>query len=609
MKNLMLLWQVAADELAARCSTSTSLDFKTLQARVDAEGLSFLTISLTNFGSGFHASLDRGYVSRDSFPGFRWTNGLPTFLSGFLELIFDRSSGQLVEDPSIEAIHAVRQLTLMFGKLSGPDIVCTPERVDAAIQKFFDCEKDVQALERSLSLKDRKDFARVSALLFADVFSEMDRKVFDMEFAPKHGPGATADRLRGNAKFDQTEWPTRMEYIFPYGEMCLTSWRYHDRLDRVNFLEPDQERPVRVVTVPKTLKTPRIIAIEPSCMMYVQQSLMNQIVPLLENETETKSSYLVASCGFLGFRDQTLNQDLAMIGSQYGNLATLDLSEASDRVSNLLVETMLARWPHFREAIDACRSRRADINGKVISLAKFASMGSAMCFPMEAMVFLTTIFIGIERSLNCRLTKKIIKDHIGGVRVFGDDIIVAAEYVDIVMETLETFGFKVNTNKSFWTGRFRESCGKEYYDGQDVSIVRVRTMLPSSRHDVEEVVSSVSLRNRMYLGGLWGVASHLDEFMTDVLRHFPVVSSTSSLLGRWSFLGWIPTHKLHPGLQVPMVKGYVIRSRIPASVLDGENALLKFFLKEGEEPFFDKEHLQRYGRSESVDIKLRWAPS
>jgi hypothetical protein len=187
----------------------------------------------------------------------------------------------------------------------------------------------------------------------------------------------------------------------------------------------------------------------------------------------------------------------------------------------------------------AVRSSKAEVAGfGVIPLAKYASMGSALTFPLEAMVFLTMVFCGIEKELMRPLRRRDLYGFVGRVRVFGDDIIVPKEYVDSVIETLETFGLKVNSNKSFWNGKFRESCGKEYYNGVDVSIVRVREMFPSTRKDAQEINSWVDLGNQLFKAGLWQTTKWLDSVMSGILQDYPVVAETSPVLGRHSFCGY-----------------------------------------------------------------------
>jgi len=578
--------------MATWCCTSATRDALTVASRTEHEGISFLTITLPDFGKGFQKSLDLGHVDRNLFTSFRFRAGLPLFLGGFLDLVFDRGSGVLLENPSVDAIKAIRQLTLLFSKIN---IACSEKRVMRAMDRFCECEKELKGAYNGKT--DLSDFHRVGSLLFRRAFTIVDRKIYDGEVIPKHGPGSTADKLSGNGKYRQTTWPARLEEQFPFGENCLPNWSYYDQLESVEFLEPGQEYPVKVIPVPKTLKTPRIIAIEPTAMQYMQQGVAEILVESF-GRFDTLSN-------FLGFTDQDVNQHLAMVGSRDGTLATLDLSEASDRVSNQHVRLLVKNHKHLFNALDSTRSRKADVLGHgVVRLTKFASMGSALCFPIEACVFLTLVFLGIERELNTPLTDKIVRDFIGSVRVYGDDIVVPTGYVRSVCRVLSDFGHVVNSDKSFWTGRFRESCGKEYYDGHDVSIVKVRHLIPTSRKDATGCVSLVSLRNLFYEHGMWQTCRYLDRKIGKILKYFPVILPTSPVLGRHSFLGYKAERTgLH--LQNPVVTGYVVVAQPPYNPLEGSGALLKCFLKRGDMPFADRRHLERSGRPHAVNIKLR----
>lgn len=313
--------------------------------------------------------------------------------------------------------------------------------------------------------------------------------------------------------------------------------------------------------------------------------------------------------GMIGFTDQTPNQWMAREGSNPSKgLATLDLSEASDRVSNLLVKHLFVedRFPWISGAVQACRSLTADVPGHgIIPLAKFASMGSALCFPVEAMVFTTLILLGVQKAKG-PLSRSDIRQLSRSVRVYGDDLIVPTHYAHSVIQTLELYGFKVNMRKSFWNGLFRESCGKEYYAGEDVSIVKCRRVLPASLTDVREIVSLVSLRNQFYMAGMWKTAEFLDNRLENLLPHYPTVHPESPVLGRHSLLGYESTRQSKT-TQSPLVKGYVVSSKLPIRRCSGEGALLKWFLKRGEQPFADRNHLERSGRPDAVNIKLRWA--
>ena len=610
MKSLAVLWRYVAEELATWCGTSTSRDIEYVTARSKAEGDSFLTITLASYCKDFERSLDVGKVESSSFNAFKRVKEgtIPAFLQGMFAQVFDRKTGRLLDTPNIDCIRAIRQLTLMFNKIN---IDCTERRKDAAVQGYIQCEKEVREKNEELSMETLNELSTMSFLLYGNILDQVEREFLLEELLPKHGPGATADKLRGNAKYDLQEWPSRLNHSFPWDTYVQPSSKFEEFGDRVNLLEPGEERPVKVTLVPKTLKTPRIIAIEPTAMQYAQQSLMAAFVDYLESPqipNDYFGSRLNRVHGMIGFSSQLENQELAREGSLYGNLATLDLSEASDRVSNLHVMSLFSRFPHLLIGIQDCRSTKADVPGYgIIPLSKFASMGSALCFPMEAMVFLIIIFLGIQDELSRPLTVKDILSFTGRVRVYGDDLIFPVEYVPAVMSRLSLYGFKVNTGKSFWTGKFRESCGKEFYAGADVSIQRVRRKLPASRTDVQEIISLVSLRNRLFEAGFRTTVGILDENVEKFLPHYPVVTPESPVLGRWSDHPLdFQVDRINRHTHKPEVKGFCVSSPTPASPVSGYGALMKFFLKRGHEPFHDKKHLERQGRPEAVTLKLGW---
>lgn len=596
MKSLIDLWYCMADDAAIRCRVSTVRDQQKIVERVEHEGLSFLTITLPTLAEGLQKGLERGRSSPLDYPGFRCRGSFPLFLRGLFDQVFDGRDGFLLDEPDADAIQMIRQLSLAFQKV---ELQCSDERIKNAFARYIRNEEEVRATDHRLDESDYRRFRRMASLLFGKTLNNLSAEIDSFGLFPKHGPGATADRLLGNEKFVHRTWPERLEMVFPFLEYAIPNVRYNEYLNHVEFLPPRDEIPVRVITVPKTLKTPRIIAIEPTAMQYAQQAVSQFLYRELPSETH----------GMIGFFDQERNNSMAEVASRTGEYATIDLSDASDLVSNQLVREMVAPWPSVLEALDATRSRKADVPGHgVIRLSKFASMGSALCFPVEAMVFLTCVFLGIEESSGTRLTARSIKYLAGDVRVFGDDIIVPSDHAVSVIAELEHFGARVNRRKTFLNGKFRESCGKEYFDGHDVSTTRVRRLLPTSLKDASGVVSTVATRNLLYKQGMWRAAGHLDDYLGDLLRYFPVVGDNSPLLGRNSFLKRERSHRLHPNLHYPVVKGWRSVSRLPVNRLDDVFALQKFFLKQSDQPSEDKKHLERSGRPHAVDIKLGWGP-
>jgi hypothetical protein len=224
------------------------------------------------------------------------------------------------------------------------------------------------------------------------------------------------------------------------------------------------------------------------------------------------------------------------------------------------------------------------------------------------MVFLAVVFYGICEAESPSDLRREIKSFRGRVRVYGDDIIVPTDKVNSVLAALELFGFKVNVHKSFWTGRFRESCGGDFYEGTDVTPVKLRRLFPTTHTAHEEVLSLVEFRNHMYHRGLWKTAYWLDSRINPVLHgHYPYVESTSQLAGRHSFLGYEKPDRFDRNLQKPLVKGYYVVPKPPSDKLDGWPALLKFFLKRGEDPL-PKGHLQSQGRPRTFSTKFGWLP-
>jgi hypothetical protein len=323
-----------------------------------------LTIDLPSYEESLLLALDRGEVTPDLFLDFKKRQKLPIFLGGFMERVFDRASGAVLDSPDTDAIRSLRQITLLYKKIELP---CSPDLVQRAFDRYVECDKEVESWENSHDEELLSRFTRLASLLFSREFHSVDLAIRDFAIRPKHGPGATADKKVANAKFEFDVWSDRCEAVFPFWWYATTSGYSTERISRVTFLEPGTEIPVKVIDVPKTQKTPRIIAIEPSYMQYLQQGIAREL------NTVINKSYLY---DFVSNEFQEPNQLLALEGSISGSLATLDLSEASDRVSSLLVSKLFSGHPHLSDGVFATRSANAEVPGHgVLPLARFASMG------------------------------------------------------------------------------------------------------------------------------------------------------------------------------------------------------------------------------------------
>jgi len=563
------LAELVYTEATARCIADFSdlRDLQTIRSRVEQEGLSFLTITLPDFAKDFERSLAVGKIEPESFRGFRKNRAIPAFLQGMLALLFDRETGRLYEQSRLDLVNApsvvdsVRQICLTFKKL---ELDCTPERVQAAIDGFVQTE---HVLSTDLvQASDRDEFHRVSLVLWSSILANISIDTL----RPKHGPGATAERVSGNQKYRFKYWHDRIEPYFPLIDSAyFLSAGDSEEVELVSVVPPEEELPVRVTPVPKTLKGPRIIAIEPCCMQYAQQAIRAVLYERIEGSR--------VAGGHVNFDDQSVNRELALIASRTGKLATIDLSEASDRVPRDLALSMFDSNPDLRDAIDACRSTHAQLpDGTVLGpLNKFASMGSALCFPVESMYFYTICVAALLRIHNLPVTHDTVYTVSRDVYVYGDDIIVPSKHAKTILGYLQKYNCKVNVHKTFWNGKFRESCGMDAYDGYPVSPVYLRKPVPEDRRQADRLVSWIDTANQFYKKGYWRTSSYMFNICERYLGNLPYLPEDSAGLGRHSFEHIRPTGTWNEKYQRLEVVAWVAQPVYRTDELDGYAALQK----------------------------------
>jgi hypothetical protein len=614
-------------DACAKCIADVSdlRDLKTIRSRVEDEGDSFLTITLPNFCNDFERSLAVGSIDSSAFRSFRKAGSIPAFLQGMISLIFDRETGRIRNEDSITNDHStlvdsVRQICLAFKKT---EAACTPKRVRAAIANFTAIEQSFH--EFTPPPEDSREFSLVSSVLWGNILANIR---LDM-LVPRHGPGATAERVSGNQKFLWRRWHDRLEPYFPLVDNGYSmSAEGSEELKIVTIVPEQDEQPVRVTPVPKTMKGPRIIAIEPACMQYTQQAIRQVLYDLIESSELTK--------GHVNFRDQSVNQMLAIKSSETGQLATIDLSDASDRVPRSLALEMFRSNPDLLDAIDACRSTKAELpEGGVISpLLKFASMGSALCFPVESMYFYTICVAALLRAQNFPVTFANCFRVSRHVHVYGDDIIVPSTYAMTVLDYLQKYNCKVNSSKTFFSGNFRESCGADAYRGELVTPVYIRKKRPKNRQQVSNIISWSATAALFYKKGYWRTAELMWKHCERILGTFPYVSETSSGLGRISFMGYRSVGRWNNKLHRFEVKAWSPKQVYRTDKLEGYGALQKSLLsleskdsssfnsqfQDRSSEWFaargslkptssDESHLERSALYGAVALQLRWLPA
>jgi len=232
------------------------------------------------------------------------------------------------------------------------------------------------------------------------------------------------------------------------GKGSVSAWSRARMSDTSTPYYPERIRGNRFTTVPKDALKDRGICIEPNMNLWFQKGVGHAVRRRL------------ARSGIDLDNGQSVHQSLACAASKSGAFATIDLSNASDTVSYNLVKLLLPGM--WFDLFDSLRSPYTLVKGKWVRLEKFSSMGNGYTFELE-----TLLFAGLARAV--AIHESFEDSVLGrGIWVYGDDIIVPTEIATSVIACLNLFGFTPNESKTFLTGRFRESCGGDFFDGVPV---------------------------------------------------------------------------------------------------------------------------------------------
>lgn len=274
----------------------------------------------------------------------------------------------------------------------------------------------------------------------------------------------------------------------------------------------------RIQAVPKSYKSARIIAHEEAGRQFYMQALRYAM-----RKSVMLSKY--AECTVLD--DQRQNYQMARFGSIHGDFATLDLSHASDSVSEVLVRD-LVKDPQLLSEMFKYLPRIVEYpDGKRATLHMFATSGTALTFDIEDFIFLSIGLFATElyEKLGHKLPRipmddeartVLGKEYFPNVSVYGDDCICRTEVAPLYIEILTCLGFTVNESKSFFSEGpgYRESCGGEFLEGKPVhSQYYSRKPLDLTNDYARSLAALCQLQHRVY--HLW--TSNL--FITRLIEH------------------------------------------------------------------------------------------
>lgn len=477
-------------------------DIQTIVARLKTEGISFAQVTLPLLGKALDAGLVSGtFKCPTSFRLVKNTR-LPVFLYAAFADIFD-TAGNLKANASEVTILHLRQFLLLDSKL---EMAYNAKTQDRFIQEFIQGQSDL----RKISVSGHSPVLDVATQLLGRVFSRWKYTWY----TPGHGPGATAEGFDREDKWKFTSWPAKAEREFPYLMYGTPNIGVALRTGPIRLTHKSV---TRGCLVPKDFRGPRLISIEPTAMQYLQQGMMRRMMQYFENNDLLRRS--------IRMDDQTFNRTRAgkAIEQEY---ATIDLSSASDTLSAVVVWRLLSKVPRLRRQLFSLRSDFVAFGTKEVRLVAFAPMGSAICFPVETLVF-WAIAVAVLKVHN---PTKSFWDLAGEVRVFGDDIVYPNTYeLPILLRELQSIGCRPNMSKTCYMTPFRESCGGEWFGDVDVTIIRNKHYPYSSRRAISEHPVLLDLQRKFFLRGFYRTADLLSRWAEEI---YPIMTIEPDALPR-----------------------------------------------------------------------------
>lgn len=540
-------------------------DLKRLDSAIDCHGVGFALITMPAFGKHLDQCLSKGRLTPSGLNNFGALKDspVPRLFRGLVLRVFDRQ-GNLLPDPDRQAVRYVRQL-LGVGKrmrmtcsdidkrkaveqMVETDALVAPSNHDWLVEWPEDEEKEISEQSfadlpvfqplplfslAGLDVTGFGEFAKTypgllqDVQLTADIISATLGSFDPTKWRNKQGPGAVSDNQKGAYKYDFLWWPERLETAFPYDLFALANWS----CGSVNApwgVGGQREKAARLIAVPKVLDKPRLIASEPVSHQWCQQTIRSYFY---------ERTRLTLLGGFVDYANQTLSGDLALKASIDGSLSTVDLSEASDRISLPVVERLFRKNSSLLRALRASRSAFMEIPSdlhksapRVVKLRKYSTMGNATTFPVQSTLFTVLALACTMHVDHQKPSIRSIQELRGQVRVFGDDIVIPTRAVRVLLELLPALGLKVNVHKTFCDGNFRESCGVDAFMGVNVAPVRVLDVPDKARPGT--IVSTVDVHNNLLDWGLPTAAAYLRKRVPpQIERSIPEVSHGSGCFG------------------------------------------------------------------------------
>jgi len=515
------------------------IDLHRLNQLVVNRGESILTVDLPKLGKLYDRGFQTGILDLSELPHTLGSERKRNEIFHHLLRQTYRRSGELVF-PEPKIVFYTRCILFAYKKLSRVSSVAAKTK---AVKDFLNIEENLSEPSRPWN-SERNYLLGNRRLFFSDLAgtSSDDQLLRTLDgvcgvlgfnripdprvFKFKHGPGAVSDKKRTCDKYDHITWPVRASLFFPASEVAIQESLYHNHFNldyplnnNENLIVAPVENltkgsyasqsskpmftpvncPASLIAVPKTVDKPRLIASEPTANQFLQQGLLDwmrsNLHPILRNSID--------------FQSQTLSQDACLSASTGDEFATVDLSAASDRMSCKVVERLFASNEELLQLLYASRTSlltdKVTMSFQNLEMKKFAAQGAAVTFPVQTVLYTCCVIASIIYDSNKNISKSTLRTCSKKVRVYGDDIIMPSTSVETLDRLLTILELKVNKEKSFSKGPFRESCGMDAYLGHDVTPCYIKTDCPNIRGT--NLQSWIDVSNNAHEKGLFCLSS------------------------------------------------------------------------------------------------------
>jgi hypothetical protein len=380
-------------------------------------------------------------------------------------------------------------------------------------------------------IEDSEDLIRALRHIVYSIFEDFT----PLPFLPVHGSGAVAQPgIRDVVK--KNELLSRSDLRF----QRLLRWSGIDHTDLIPWVCEDEivlesTRTAQLQFVPKNFKKTRSICKEPVLLQYAQQGVRLSLEEQLNKSTLTS--------GHVVLHDQGVNRDGAVFGSEFNTVDTIDLSAASDSVRWSLIKGIFpAKVTKYLAATRSVFTQLPD-GSTSIRVKKFAPMGSALCFPVQCVVYSAVVILATimaDEHLDMEDISKVVDVNVASwmkrrtyrsfnhltskyqpYRVYGDDIICDSRITSIVIGLLTSLGFSVNSEKSFMGSQsYRESCGVHAYDGYDVTPLTIKLPKIGRKVSISDVAAIIDVCNEVHRYAYKNLRTHVNRF----LAHYSILN-------------------------------------------------------------------------------------